>query len=170
MLLIQPVNSVVTVTVSVLAWPGGQGWAELSRRIAAALRRDLSSIEADGPAAVADVQGVFGPEVHVHAGSRRETVFLGASGPRWVVRVTAHGVDVTPEDVDMAYQILASMVVYRTQAAMPPGAPLSMARVINAGQRQADMAKQADDEIVRRIWQQSARQPRRQGNEWKAVA
>ncbi|MEL4212024.1 DUF3710 domain-containing protein [Corynebacterium bovis] len=168
-LLVQPPDSVVTYTVSVLAWPGDAGWSELVPRITAALRRDLRLVsdvaDADTVAddasccpAVVEAQGVFGPEVHVHAGSRRETVFLGVSGPRWVVRVTAHGVDVTAADIEVAYQMLASMIVYRGEQAMPPGEALSMARVVDPAHREQITAREPDDEIARRIWQQASMQ------------
>lgn len=170
-LLVHPPASVVTFTVSVLAWPGDAGWSELVPRIASALRRDLlltadvlvpdSGGLTDGDAdsshpAVVEAQGVFGPEVHLHAGSRRETVFLGASGPRWVVRVTAHGVDVTADDIEVGYQMLASMIVYRGEQAMPPGEALSMARVVDPAHREQITARESDDEIARRIWQQAS--------------
>ncbi|RRO92767.1 hypothetical protein CXF40_02850 [Corynebacterium bovis] len=166
-LLVQPPDSVVTFTVSVLAWPGDAGWSELVPRITAALRRDLRLVvdvtaadtAADGAScrpAVVEAYGVFGSEVHLHAGSRRETVFLGASGPRWVVRVTAHGVDVTAGDIEVAYQMLASMVVYRGGQALPPGEALSMARVVDPAHREQITSREADDEIARRIWQQAS--------------
>ncbi|MEJ4098723.1 DUF3710 domain-containing protein [Corynebacterium bovis] len=166
-LLVQPPDSVVSYTVSVLAWPGDAGWSELVPRITAALRRDLRPVAdvtsadtaADGAScrpAVVEAHGVFGPEVHVHASSRRETVFLGTSGPRWVVRVTAHGVDITAADIDVAYQMLASMVVYRGGQALPPGEALSMARVVDPAHREQITSREADDEIARRIWQQAS--------------
>ncbi len=168
-LLVQPPDSVVSYTVSALAWPGDAGWSELVPRITEALRRDLR-LAPDGAAAdtaaddascrpaVVEAQGVFGPEVHVHAASRRETVFLGVSGPRWVVRVTAHGVDVTAGDIEVAYQMLASMIVYRGREAMPPGEALSMARVVDPEHREQITTRESDDEIARRIWQQASLQ------------
>lgn len=162
-LLVHPPASVVTFTVSVLAWPGDAGWSELVPRIAAALRRDLRLVpdvsaadDASCCPAVVEAHGVFGPEVHLHVGSRRETVFLGVSGPRWVVRVTAHGVDVTASDIEVAYQMLASMIVYRGGEAMPPGEALSMARVVDPAHREQITAREPDDEIARRIWQQAS--------------
>lgn len=148
-------DSVVTMTVSVLAWAGDQGWDDLALRIAARLRRDTAVARSDQDAAVVEVQGAFGPELHFHVGARREMVFLGFSGPRWVVRVTAVGVDITAADIEIAYQMLASMIVYRGEQAMPPGAALSMARVVDPAHREQITSRESDDEIARRIWQQA---------------
>ncbi|RRQ06204.1 hypothetical protein CXF43_09835 [Corynebacterium bovis] len=166
LLLVQPPESVTTIGVSVLAWPGSAGWEELSARMARSLAADirpvLDAADAASPgeepaAAVVDTFGPFGPELHVHAGDRRETVFLGASGYRWLVRATVKSVDVTAADLEAAYQILASMVVYRGGAAMPPGRSLSMACVVDLAHREQVLARDPDDEIARRIWQQASR-------------
>ncbi|MBB3116949.1 DUF3710 domain-containing protein [Corynebacterium bovis] len=162
LLLVQPPESVTTIGVSVLAWPGSAGWEDLCGRMACSLAADIRPVQDTGgaaeeaPAAVVDTFGPFGPELHVHAGDRRETVFLGASGYRWLVRATVKSVDVTAADLEAAYQILASMVVYRGGAAMPPGRSLSMACVVDLAHREQVLARESEDEIARRIWQQAS--------------
>ncbi|RRQ14109.1 hypothetical protein CXF46_11120 [Corynebacterium bovis] len=162
LLLVQPPESVTTIGVSVLAWPGVSGWEDLCGRMARSLAADIRPVQDTGgaaeeaPAAVVETFGPFGPELHVHAGDRRETVFLGASGYRWLVRATVKSVDVTAADLEAAYQILASMVVYRGGAAMPPGEALSMACVVDPEHREQVLARESEDEIARRIWHQAS--------------
>lgn len=163
LLLVQPPESVTTIGVSALAWPGSSGWEELCGRMARSLAADIRPVQdtagagEEAPAAVVDTFGPFGPELHVHAGDRRETVFMGASGYRWLVRVSVKSVDVTDVDIEAAYQILASMVVYRTGAAMPEGTALSMARVTDDHRAVAAGQEASDAELVARIWEQASR-------------
>ncbi|MGP9761195.1 DUF3710 domain-containing protein [Corynebacterium sp. AOP12-C2-36] len=148
---IRPSDTTAEIAVSVLASPVTGDWWNthavelLAGSIAAQNAQARQKNAATPVTTIAQVPGPFGIEVHcthplsAHptpagdwAGSSaggavlRDVVIIGCSRPRWSIKLTIYGVDVTDTDIDYAHQIAASMIVTRDTTPIPPGTPLPM--------------------------------------------
>lgn len=105
----------------------GNLWAEARPDIVA----DLTSRGAE----VVEVEGRYGPELHVTAQVQtedgqvgiQETRIIGVNGPRWLLRASFLGAPARPGDSAEDWEAcLGHLVVDRGQQALPVGTPLEI--------------------------------------------
>lgn len=148
---IRPPDTTAEIAVSVLASPVTGDWWNtqavdlLADSIAAQNTEARVQNPATPPTSISQVPGPFGVELHcthplsaqadpsgASAGFMpgkevlRDVVIIGCSRPRWSIKLTVYGVDVTDADIEYAHQIAASMIVTRDPTPIAPGTPLPM--------------------------------------------
>lgn len=108
-----------SMTVSVFSAPkNGDQWNE------SGWRDSFEKLQADG-VKVTTPRTPWG--VGVHAEAAQQGVYVcGADGARWTVKIVVYSDDITHRTIEMAHEVMRSVVVHRGSEPMGPATPLDM--------------------------------------------